>query len=127
MLDKGFLMKTITRFILLTVVLVGVSACWSTSVTKIGTGTYAPLAEGKDVTIFTAESEVKQPFAVVGTISYEGPGKNDKLDFGAAAEPLREKARALGANGIIIDRFRPLSPGLTSTRISVQARAIHLI
>jgi hypothetical protein len=120
-------MTTITRFILVTVVLVGVSACWSTSVTKIGTGTYAPLAEGKDVTIFTSESEVKHPFAVVGIISYEGPGKNDKLDFGAATEPLREKARALGGNGIIIDNFGPLKSGLTSTRISVRARAIHLI
>jgi hypothetical protein len=120
-------MKTITRFTLLTVVLVGVSACWSTSVTKIGTGTYAPLAEGKGVTIYTAESDVKQPFAVVGIISYEGPGKNDKLDFGAATEPLKEKARALGANGIIIDKFGPLRSGLTSTRISVRARAIHLI
>ena len=120
-------MKRLTRFILLTVVLVGVSACWSTSVTKVGTGTYAPLAEGKDVTIYTAESDVKQPFAVVGIISYDGPGKNDKLDFGAATEPLREKARALGGNGIIIDKFGPLKSLIPSTQIFVRARAIHLI
>jgi len=120
-------MKTITHSILLAVVLVGVSSCWSTSVTKIGAANYAALAEGKDVTIFTAESDVKQAFVVVGTISYDGPGKNDKLDFGAATEPLKEKARALGGNGIIIDKFRPIKSGITSTRISVQARAIHLI
>jgi hypothetical protein len=120
-------MKTIGRSILLAAVLVGVSACWSTSVTKIGAGTYAPLAEGTAVAIFTAESDVKQPFVVVGTISYEGPGNNNKFDFGAATEPLKEKARALGGNGIIIDRFRPLSSGITSTRIAVRARAIHLI
>ena len=120
-------MKTISHFILLAVLLVGVSSCASTSVTKIGTETYAPLAEGKEVTIFNSESEVKHPFAVVGIISYDGPGKNDKLDFGAATEPLKDKARALGANGIIIDRFGPLKSGLTSTRIFVRARAIHLI
>jgi len=120
-------MKTITHFILLAVVLVGGSSCWSTSVTKIGAANYAPLAEGKDVTIFTAESDVKQPFVVVGTISYDGPGKNDKLDFGAATEPLKDKARALGGNGIIVDKFRPITSGIPSTRISVQARAIHLI
>ena len=120
-------MKTITRFILLAVVLVGVSSCWSTSVTRIGASNYAPLGEGKDVTIFTAESDVKQSFVVVGTISYDGPGKNDKLDFGAATEPLKDKARALGGNGIIIDKFRPIKSGITSTRISVEARAIHLI
>ena len=120
-------MKTITRFILLAVVLVGVSSCWSTSVTKTGTGTYAPLAESTSVTIFTAESDVKQPFVVVGIISYEGSGKNDKFDFGAATEPLKEKARALGGNGIIIDKFRPIKSTIPSTRISVRARAVHLI
>jgi hypothetical protein len=64
---------------------------------------------------------------VVGIISYDGPGKNDKLDFGAATEPLKEKASVLGGNGIIIDKFRPIKSGITSTRISVEARAIHLI
>jgi len=119
-------MKTITHSILLALVLVGITACWSTSVTKIGTGTYAPLADGKEVKIFNSESEVKQPFAVVGTISYEGPGNNDKFDFGAATEPLRTKARALGANAIIVDTFYPIK-GITSPRIAVRARAIHLI
>jgi hypothetical protein len=121
------LMKRITHFILLAMLLVGVISCASTSVTKIGTGTYAPLPEGKDVTIFNGESEVKQPYAVVGIISYEGPGKNDKLDFGAATEPLREKARAVGGNGIIIDKFGPLKSMIPSTQIFVRARAIHLI
>ena len=120
-------MKTITHSILLALVLVGITACWSTSVTKIGTGTYAPLAEGKEVTIFTSEKDVKQPFAVVGVITYEGPGTNDKFDFGAATEPLRDKARALGGNGIIVDTFYPIKSGLTSPRIAVRARAIHLI
>jgi len=106
---------------------VGISSCWSASVTKIGTATYAPSAEGADVTIFTAESDVNKPFVVVGVISYDGPGKDDKFDFGAPTEPLKEKARALGGNGIIIDKFYPIKSGITSTRISVKARAIHLI
>lgn len=120
-------MKTITHSILLAIVMVGVSSCWSTSVTKVGTGNYAPLGIGASVTIFTAESDVKQPFVVVGVISYDGPGDNNKLDFGAATEPLKEKAKALGGNGIIIDKFGPLKSGITSTRITVRARAIHLI
>jgi hypothetical protein len=120
-------MKTVTHSILLAVVLVGITSCWSTSVTKIGTGTYAPLADGKEVTIFTSESDVKQPFAVVGIISYEGPGNNDKFDFGAATEPLKDKARALGGNGIIVDTFYPIKSAIPSPRISVRARAIHLI
>lgn len=120
-------MKTITHFISLALLLVGFSSCASTSVTKIGTENYAPLAEGKEVTIFNSQSEVKRPFAVVGIISYDGPGKNDKLDFGAATEPLKDKARALGGNAIIIDKFGPSKSVITSTRIWVRARAIHLI
>jgi hypothetical protein len=38
---------------LLAVALAGVGSCGSTSVTKIGTATYAPFAERADVTIFT--------------------------------------------------------------------------
>src|SRR5580700_398876 len=106
-------MKTITHFILLAVVLVGVSSFWSTSVTKTGTASYAPLGEVKGVTIFTAESDVKHPFVLFGTNSYDGPGKIDKLDCGAATDPLRDKASALGANGIIIDKFYPIKSGIT--------------
>ena len=118
-------MKTILQFILLAVALAGFSCCARTSLTKIGTENYAPLREFAGVTMFTAESEVKQPFAVVGIISYDGPGNNLRFDLGAATEPLKDKARAVGGNAIIIDKCYPikyeLSPG-----IHVDARAVHL-
>ncbi|MGA7127164.1 MAG: hypothetical protein WBZ19_12700 [Chthoniobacterales bacterium] len=120
-------MKTITQFILLAVALAGVSSCASTSVTKIKTETYAPLSEGAGVTVFSTESEVKQPFAVVGAISYDGPGNNLKIDLGAATEPLKEKAREVGGNAVIIDNIRPIKWALFSTGIHVEARAVHLV
>jgi hypothetical protein len=119
-------MKTITHFILIVVALVGVSSCASTSVTKIGTATYAPLAEGAEVAVFTTESQIKQPFEVVGIISYDNPGKYQVLDLGDAMEPLKEKARAVGGNAIIIDKSHPIKSGIISTGIYVEARAIRL-
>jgi hypothetical protein len=104
-----------------------VSSCVSTSVTRIKTETYAPLREGAEVTIFPAENQVKQPFAVVGAISYDGPGTNLKIDLGAATEPLKEKAREVGGNAVIIDHIRPIKLALFSSGIHVEARAIHLV
>jgi hypothetical protein len=61
-------MKAELLFSLTALALVG---CATSSVEKIGTATYAPLAPGAEVAVFTAESQIKQPFDVVGIISYE--------------------------------------------------------
>jgi hypothetical protein len=120
-------MKTITQSILLAMAVAAVSSCASTSVTKVKTETYAPLREGAEVTVFPSQSEVKQPFALVGAISYDGPGNNLKIDLGAATEPLKEKAREIGGNGVIIDKITPIKLALFSNGIHVDARAIHLV
>ena len=119
-------MKTITQNILLALGLMVVTSCASSSVTKIGTGAYAPLAAGAEVAVFTSESQIKQPFDVVGIISYDNPGKYQVLDLGDAMEPLKEKARSVGGNAIIIDKSHPIKSGIISTGIYVEARAIRL-
>lgn len=63
-------MKAPMRHILLVLGLIAITSCASISVTKIGTATHASLAEGAKVAVFTSESEIKQPFVVVGIISY---------------------------------------------------------
>jgi uncharacterized protein YbjQ (UPF0145 family) len=63
---------------------------------------------------------------VVGIISYDKPGKYRILSSGNAIEPLKEKARSVGANGIIIDKSNPIKSGIISTGIYVEARAIRL-
>jgi hypothetical protein len=95
-------------------------------VEKIGTSSYAPLAPDAEVAVFTDESQIKQPFDVVGIISYDKPGKYRILSLGNAIEPLKEKARSVGANGIIIDKSNPIKSGIISTGIYVEARAIRL-
>jgi hypothetical protein len=80
--------------------------------TKIGSGTYAQLAPDTEVAVFTAESQIKQSFEVVGIISYDNPGKYRILNLGNAIEPLKEKARSVGGNAIIIDKSHPIKSGI---------------
>jgi hypothetical protein len=111
---------------LLIVVSLLLSACASNSVQKIGTSSYAPLPESSEVIVFTSETQIKQPYEVVGIISYDNPGKFRVMSLGDAIEPLKEKAREVGANGIIIDKSQPIRSGIISTGIFAEARAIRL-
>jgi hypothetical protein len=102
------------------------AACASSSVQKIGTTAYAPLAPGAEVAVYTAESQIKQPFEVVGVISYDNPGKYRIMNLGDSMDRLKEEARAVGGNGIIIDKSHPIKSGIISTGIYVEARAIRV-
>jgi hypothetical protein len=96
------------------------------SVERIGTSNYAPLPEKSEVLVFTSEDQIKQPFEVVGIISYNNPGKFQILTLGTAIEPLKEKAREVGGNAIILGNSHPVKSGIISTGIYAEARAIRL-
>jgi hypothetical protein len=109
--------------ILLLLVLTG---CASSSVQKIGTAAYPSLTENAEIIVFTEASQIKAPYEVIGIISYNNPGKYQVLTLGDAIDPLKEKAREIGANAIIIDKTQPVKSGIISTGIYVEARAIRL-
>jgi hypothetical protein len=96
------------------------------TVEKVGTSSYAPLSSTTDVALFTAESQVEQPFEVVANISYNDPGKFQILSLKDIFEPLKAKAREIGANGVIIDSSETVISGIVSRGIAVKARAIRL-
>jgi hypothetical protein len=103
------------------------SACARSSAIPIGSSPpAAALPVGSDVQVFTSERDITVPFRVVGLVSYTDPGKYQILTLGSAIEPLKEKARELGANGIIIDRSERVKSGIISTGIAAEARAIRL-
>ena len=102
------------------------AACASSSVQRIGTASYSPRQSNADVFVFTDASQVKEPYEVVGIVSYDNPGKYRVLSLGDAIEPLKTKARETGANGIIIDKSQPIRSGTISTGIYAEARAIRL-
>ena len=110
----------------LSLVLMLLSACASSSVERIGTGKYPALAPAAEVAVYTAESQITEPFEVVGVISYDNPGKYRIMDLGDAMERLKEEARSVGGNGIVIDKSHPIKSGIISTGIYVESRAIRL-
>jgi hypothetical protein len=95
-------------------------------VTKNGAASYAPLSPTSDVAIFTSESQVGQPFQLVANISYTDPGKYANLSLSDSFEPLKARAREVGANGVIIDHSEQVICGIISRGISVEARAVRL-
>jgi hypothetical protein len=100
--------------------------CVSSSVERIGTVSYTPRPPNSEVAVFTDASQIKEPYDVVGIISYDNPGKYQILTLGDAIEPLKTKAREIGANAIIIDKSQRVKSGIISTGIWAEARAIHL-
>jgi hypothetical protein len=102
------------------------AACASSSVERIGTASYSPQPPNAEVFVFTDASQVKEVYEVVGIISYDNPGKYQVLSLGDAIEPLKTKAREIGANGITIDKSQPIKSGFISTGIYAEARAIRL-
>ena len=76
--------------------------------------------------VFTSDFQIKEKYEVVGIISYNNPSKYQVLTLEAAMEPLKEKARQLGANAIVIDKSQPIKSGIVSTGIYVEARALRL-
>ena len=103
----------------------GLAGCASSSAQRIGDTDYPAVPNTTNVTVYTSDSQVKQPFTVVGLVSYDDPGKYQILDIGDAIEPLKQKARELGANAIILDKSEPTKSGLISTGIFAEARAIR--
>ena len=104
----------------------GTDRCGSSSVQRVGTAVYARLAAGVGVSVYNAEDQIKQPFEVVGIVSYENPGKYVITDLGNAMGRLKEEARSIGGNGIIIDKAHPVQFGIISTGLYVEARAIRI-
>jgi hypothetical protein len=103
-----------------------VSACTSSGVIPTGDHTYAALAEGAPVHIYASDKNAPAGFEVVGIIDYQNPGKYQVLSLQDAIPDLQEKARSVGANGVIVDGSEPVKSGIISTGVHVRARAIRV-
>jgi len=111
---------------LLSLVSLVLLACASSSAQRVGSASYAPLPAGAEVQVFTDANQLKQPYEVVGLVSYDDPGKYHVLTVGDAIEPLKAKARELGANAIIMGQSHPVKSGIWSTGIYAEAQAIRI-
>jgi hypothetical protein len=100
------------------------AGCASTTVIPTTTSPVQVPPPTQEVSIFFNESEVKVPFTVLGTIHHADPGKYQRLDLNDAIPVLKDKARAIGANGVIVDKQEQTVSGIVSRGIDVIARAI---
>ena len=100
------------------------TGCASTTVIPTATSPVKTLSPAHDVSIFSNESKVKAPFTVVGTIHHADPGKYQRLELNDVIPVLKDKARSIGANGVIVDKQEQIVSGIFSRGIEVSARAI---
>jgi hypothetical protein len=100
------------------------SGCVNTTVVPVTTTPVQPLPITQNVSVFFNESEVKVPFIWVAAIDHVDPGKFQRVDLDAVIPVLKDKARAVGANGIIIDKQEQVVSGIFSRGIKINARAI---
>jgi uncharacterized protein YbjQ (UPF0145 family) len=119
-------MKAKLRIGIISILCASLVACANVGVQRIGQSSYSPLSDTDNVFVFTSESQIKDQYEVIGIISYNNPGKYQVLTLESAMEPLKEKARQLGANAIVIDKSQPVKSGIISTGIYVEARAIRI-
>ena len=112
------------KVLLVLVVSLALSGCVSTQVIPTSSAQVQPLSATQDVYVFLLESDVKVPFTVVGTIHHFDLGKYQRRDLNSVIPVLKDKARSLGANGVIIDKQEPVISGIFSRGIEVSARAI---
>ena len=113
------------NFVVLSTLLLITACANNVSVKKISSSSYPPLTPYDSVLVFSAESQVKGPFEVIAVIEFSNLGKYRRLVLVDALEPIREAARGIGANGVIVDKTDTIYSGIASRGISVEARAIH--
>jgi hypothetical protein len=118
--------KASRNIVFILTILAAITACAnSVSVKKVSSSSYPPLTPYDSVIVFSADSQVKSPFEVIAVIEFSNIGKYRRLELVDALEPIKEAARGIGANGIIIDKTDTIYSGFVSRGISVEARAIH--
>ena len=85
---------------------------------------YPPVSSGMSVQVFMHDSDIHRPYQVLGAVSAMDLGKYQMLGLQDAPPALKQKARSIGGNGLIIDSYQPVKSGIFSTGYS--ARAIRL-
>jgi hypothetical protein len=101
--------------------LVSTAACASSSAVRVGNVAYAPLPPSAPVDVFFSEQAIHRPFVIVGDVDVREPGNWEVL-----AE-LTQRARGIGANGIIVDETDVVVAGAWSRGFGGHARAIRLL
>jgi hypothetical protein len=110
----------------LAVALLVVAGCASASTTLVGDAHFAALSPEHAVRVYSSERDVPEGFTVVAMLHFHDAGKWQSLDLADALPELKARARAAGADGLIIDSQHQVVSGIISRGIDVEARAVRL-
>jgi hypothetical protein len=103
-----------------------VFGCATQPPTLYGDHRYPALSADLPVAVYMKESDIHGQYEVIGSFGAIDLGKWQLLTMEDALPVLKEKARSMGANAIIIDDYQPVKSGIISTGYSVRARGIRL-
>ena len=114
----------LVRILTLVTVSFGLAACGMTHVEKFETTTLIPREKDALVMVFLDEAAAPKSYVALGSISHFDLGKYQRIQLEDVLPVLKDKARTLGANGIIINDKTTIYSGIISRGISVKATAI---
>ena len=107
-------------------ILLFVSGCATQPPTLYGDHRYPALSADTPVAVYMKESDIHGQYEGIGAFGAMDLGKWQVLTMEDALPTLKEKARSIGANAIIIDEYQAVKSGIISTGYSVRARGVRL-
>ncbi|MCE9581098.1 MAG: hypothetical protein K8T20_01140 [Planctomycetes bacterium] len=97
-------MRTAVRLLLL----VGIAGCVSSRQEHLSSNRYPPKPENFPIQFFDTEADVKRPFEKIARIYING---TEDASWQAMSERIKEDARKLGADAVILGREDETSRG----------------
>jgi len=107
-------------------ILLFVAGCATQQTTLYGDHHYPALSADTPVAVYMKELDIHGQYEVIGAFGAIDLGKWQVLTMEDALPTLKEKARSMGANAIIIDVYQLVKSGVISTGYSVRARGVRL-
>jgi len=101
--------------------------CADPTVHPVGMARYDELPPETEVRVFKSEKEIDEPYTVVGLLRETAVRTRTTMTLQDALPGLEEKARSVGANGIIIDSTDMATAGVSGLGVTVSARAVRLV
>jgi len=93
---------------------------------RVGSKQYDSLPASASVVVFESPADIKVPFEVVANLSHSDPCAYRHCTLKDAEPPLSVKAREVGANAVIVDKYQIVKTSLLSAGVAVEARAVRI-
>lgn len=111
---------------IIVILMILITGCANTSVQRLGNYNFPPVNSTTDILVYKDVLEINKPYNVLALIIHHDPGKYQRLNLEDAMIPIKEKARGVGANAVVIDNQDSVWSGIISRGIHVEARAIRV-